>query len=33
MTTYDSSKIIPIRKLRDLCALCGKIVVNLRKSY
>ncbi len=33
MTMYDSSKIIPIRKLRDLCALCGKIIVNLRKSY
>ncbi len=32
MTAYVGGKIIPLRKLRVLCALCGEIIVNLRKS-
>ncbi len=32
MTAYAGGKIIPLRKLRVLSALCGEIIVNLRKS-
>ncbi len=32
MTAYAGDKIIPLRKLRVLRALCGEIMVNLRKS-
>ncbi len=31
MTAYAGDKIIPLRKLRVLHALCGEIIVNLRK--
>ncbi len=32
MTAYAGDKITPLRKLRVLRALCGEIMVNLRKS-